>query len=248
MINQILNGDCLELMKEIPDHSIDMIATDLPFGLTNRNDWDKEIDLNALWLQYKRVIKENGCVALNSIQPFTTKLINSNPEWFKLDYIWVKNKKTGFLNSSKRPLVQHESILLFYNKQPTYNPQKTTGHKPVNSYTKNNDGLTYGKTKKGFRGGGSVERYPSSVLTAFSVVNNDNPDKIHSSQKPISLVEYFIKTYSNEGGIVLDSCSGSGTTAIAALKNNRQFICIEKDPQIWQRSVERLEKFKKEKV
>ena len=179
---------------------------------------------------------------MNAAQPFTSLLICSNPKWFKYELIWHKNKSTGFLNAKKQPLRNHESIVVFYNKQPTYNPQKTTGHKPVNSYTKHtSDGSNYGATKLGITGGGSTERYPVSVLN-FSVVNNDSEEKYHPTQKPIDMCEYLIKTYSNVGDTILDNSMGSGTTGVAAKRLNRKFIGIEKDDNYYKIASDRITK------
>ena len=176
-------------------------------------------------------------------QPFTSALIMSNPKMFKYVWTWVKNKKTGFLNAKKQPLRQVEDIVVFYNKQPTYTPQKTQGHKPVNSLTKHtSDGSTMGKTKVGiFFGGGQTDRYPSNIL-AIPVVNNDNSngDKFHPTQKPVALMEYLIKTYTNEGETVLDFTMGSGTTGCACLNTKRSFIGIELDPEYFKIAEKRI--------
>jgi DNA modification methylase len=243
MIGEIWHGDCLELMRDIPDKSVDLILCDLPYEVTARQKWDVIIPFEPLWKSYNRIIKDDGAVVLFATEPFRTRLVYSNIDNFKYDLIWEKNKTTGFLNAKKQPLRKHESILVFYKKQPNYNPQKTTGHKPVNSY-KHKDGdrsLVYGKTKE-YSGGGSTERYPTSILT-FSVVNNDNPIKKHSAQKPVELMEYLIRTYTNEGDLVLDNCAGSGTTLVAAKNLNRQFIGIEKEKEYYDICVERIKKY-----
>lgn len=238
MINTIINGDCLDVMSNIPDKSIDMILCDLPYGST-QNHWDSIIPLEPLWDQYKRIIKDNGAIVLTAIQPFASQLICSNPKMFKLEIIWVKNKVSGYLNAKKMALKKHENILIFYNKQPTYNPQKTTGHKPVHAFTKTKNGTTYGKTQSGFSGGGSTERYPTSVLE-IPVVNNDNPNKIHPSQKPEELFNWLIKTYTNEGDLILDNCVGSGTTCVCAKQLNRNFIGIEANKEFYEASLKRI--------
>lgn len=240
MIQDIWHGDCLELMSDISDKSIDMILCDLPYAVTARQKWDVIIPFEPLWEHYNRIIKDNGAIVLFGAEPFRTKLIYSNMDQFRYDLIWEKNKTTGFLNAKKQPLRKHESILVFYKTPPTYNPQKTYGHSPVNSY-QHKDGetsLVYGKTKK-HSGGGSTERYPTSILS-FPVVNNDDPAKKHSAQKPVALLEYLIKTYTNEGELVLDNCVGSGSTLVAAKNLNRQFIGIEKDEEFYNICVERL--------
>src|SRR5581483_7773701 len=162
-LNTITHGDCLEVMKNIPDKSIDLILCDPPYGITN-NPNDVIIPCDKLWEQYKRIIKDNAAILLMAVQPFATQLIYSNLDMFRYDLIWEKNKVTGFLNANKMPLRQHELILVFYKKPPVYNPQKSKGHKPVNSFTKHNDGTVYGKTKSGFKGGGQTDRFPTSVI------------------------------------------------------------------------------------
>jgi site-specific DNA-methyltransferase (adenine-specific) len=241
-LNTIIHGDCLKVMSELPKDCVDMILCDLPYGVTARNKWDVVIPFEPLWEQYTRVAKQNAAVVLTATQPFASQLIVSNPKLFRYDLIWEKNKKTGFLNAKKMPLRAHECILVFYRSLPIYNPQKTTGHKPVNSYTKHtSDGLNYGETKRGISGGGQTDRYPISVLR-FPVVNNDSEDKFHSTQKPVELFEYLIRTYTDERMVVLDNCIGSGTTAIAALKTNRQYIGIEIEEEYCRITKDRINK------
>ncbi|TNU64888.1 site-specific DNA-methyltransferase [Bacillus velezensis] len=229
-------------MNRVPDKSIDLIICDLPYGVTNQNKWDEILPLDELWKQYKRVIKDNGAIVLTAVKPFSSLLIASNPKMYRYDIIWEKNKSTGFLNAKKMPLRSYEEILVFYKKLPTYNPQKTTGHKPANTYTKHtSDGTNYGETKSGISGGGQTDRYPTSVWR-IPVMNNDDPKKFHPTQKPVELYEKIIKTYSNEGDTVLDNCSGAGTAAIACINTNRNYICFEwnKDnpDQYYERSLE----------
>lgn len=240
LVNKVILGDCLEVMLEIPNESIDMILCDLPYGKTSRNKWDIVISFDELWKQYKRIIKNSGAIVLTCMEPFTSQLIVSNIEMFRHDLIWIKNRKTGFLNAKKMPLRQHENILVFYKSLPVYNPQKTQGHKPVNSFTKHSsDGTNYGETKLEFKGGGQTDRYPSSIVN-IKCVDNDSKQRIHPTQKPVELFEYLIKTYSNEGMIVLDNCIGSGTTAIACLHLKRNFIGIEKDEKYFDKCLERI--------
>lgn len=230
MTIKLLQGDCLELMKTLPDKSIHAIITDPPYG-TTACKWDSVIPFEPMWEQLKRIIKPNGAIVLFGSQPFTSALIMSNPKMFKYTWTWVKNKKTGFLNAKKQPLKQVEDIIVFYIKQPTYTPQKTQGHKPVNSFTKHtSDGSTVGKTKIGISGGGQTDRYPANILS-IPVVNNDNSngDKFHPTQKPVALLEYLIKTYTNEGETVLDFTAGSGTTGVAAINTNRNSVLIERE-------------------
>lgn len=217
--------DCLEGMALIPDESIDMILCDLPYG-TTQNKWDSVINLDLLWKQYNRVIKHNGAIVLTAQTPFDKILGCSNLKMLKYEWIWEKTTATGHLNAKKMPMKAHENVLVFYKKLPVYNPQKTDGHRPMNSYTKKHDGTNYGQTKAGISGGGSTERYPRSVQI-FST--DKQKEAYHPTQKPVALFEYLIRTYTNEGDIVLDNCMGSGTTAVAALKNHRKFIGFETD-------------------
>lgn len=227
----LMHGDCLERMKEIPDGSTDMVLADIPYGSTNCA-WDSILDLSSMWDQLNRVIKSNGAIVLTAQTPFDKLLGVSNIGSLKYEWIWEKTCATGHLNAKKMPMKSHENILVFYNKLPTYNPQKTTGHKPANSYTKrhNADGEIYGKTIS-VSGGGQVDRYPRSVLTFKSDKQKIN---IHPTQKPVALMEYMINTYTNEGDTVLDFTMGSGTTGVAAKKLNRKFIGIELDDKYFE--------------
>jgi DNA modification methylase len=240
-VDKIILGDCLDLMKKIPDGVVDMVLTDLPYQVTSRNSWDVIIPFEPMWELIGRVAKENAALIFTATQPFASQLIMSNPKWFKFDLIWRKNKVHGHLNAKKMPLRNHEQILVFYRKQPTYNPQKTTGHKPVNSYTHHVDSSNYGATRYGFSGGGSTERYPVSVLD-FPVLNNDSPERIHPTQKPVQLFEWLIRTYTNEGEVILDPCIGSGTTFVAAKNLGRRCIGIEKNENYHKLANERIAK------
>ena len=231
-VNKTYNADCLEIMKTFPDGSIDMVFCDLPYG-TTRNPWDTIIPLDELWQEYKRVVKEDGAIVLTSQSPFDKVLACSNLDMFKYEWIWEKNKATGHLNAKKMPMKAHENILIFYRKLPTYNAQKTTGHMPVHE-VKPKDNIpkpdvlrNYGHMDQRLGNDGTQTwRWPRDVLE-FPVVNNDDPLKWHPTQKPVKMIEYFIKTYSNEGDVVLDNCMGSGSTCVACLGTNRQYIGIE---------------------
>lgn len=229
MIQNMLHGDCLELMKDIPDGSIDMILCDLPYGITGCK-WDIIIPFDKLWEQYERIIKYNGAIVLTASQPFTSALVMSNQKMFRYEWIYEKNHATGHLQSKKNPMKAHENILIFYKKLPNYNPQKTHNHKTANKYTKKvsvqNKTEMYGKLSKEVMTGGNTDRYPRSVLYFQS---DKNKSSLHPTQKPVALFEYLIKTYTNENDLVLDNCAGSGTTAIACLNTNRQFIVMEKE-------------------
>lgn len=220
-INKIHQGDCLGLMKEIPDKSVDMILCDLPYG-TTRNKWDSVIDLTLLWKEYERIIKDNGAILLFAQVPFNVVLGNSNLKLLKYEWIWEKDSGTGFLNSKKMPLKIHENILVFYKKPPCYNPQMRTGFKPY-EIKKGHHGSNYG-SDKGAITKSNGERYPISLIQY-----KRDKEKIHPTQKPIALLEYLIKTYTNENDLVLDNCMGSGSTGVAAINTNRNFIGIEKD-------------------
>lgn len=239
-LNKIHNEDCFgeSGMNLIPNESIDMIFCDLPYG-TTQCKWDSVLDLNLLWNHYKRVIKENGAIVLFAQTPFDKVLGASNLQMLKYEWIWEKNKATGHLNSKRMPMKSHENILVFYKKLPTYNPQMTEGHKPMNYAKNHHNSSVYSTGKSTVNQGGSTSRYPRDVLR-FPVINNDDPGKFHQTQKPIELCEYMIKTYTNEGEIVLDNCSGSGVVAEACINLDRNFICFEKDSGYWGKSVERI--------
>jgi site-specific DNA-methyltransferase (adenine-specific) len=229
----LMQGDCLERMKEIPDSSVDMILADPPYGTTNCK-WDSVIPLELMWEQLNRIIKSNGAIVLTAQTPFDKVLGCSNLSMLKYEWIWEKTQATGFLNAKKAPMKAHENILVFYKKQPIYNFQKTENHKPMNSYTKKaevqNKTSVYGKVKEDVSGGGDTTRYPRSVLVFSSDKQKTKLDgTIHPTQKPVALMEYLVKTYTNEGETVLDFCMGSGTTGVACAKNNRNFIGIELD-------------------
>lgn len=223
MINLML-GDCLERMKEIPDKSVDMVLADPPYGTTACR-WDSTLDLDAMWLQLLRITKPTSAIVLTAQTPFDKVLGHSNLEMLRYEWIWHKPSATGHLNAKKMPLKAHENILVFYKKLPTYNAQKTTGHKPVNTYTKKNDsdGDCYGKTVS-VSGGGSTNRYPRSVLTISS---DTQTSKLHPVQKPLELMEYLVMTYTNRGDVILDFTMGSGTTGVASVGLERSFIGIE---------------------
>jgi len=244
-LNRIYNEDCLEGMKRIPDKSIDMILCDLPYG-TTACKWDTIIPFEPLWEQYKRIIKDNGAIVLTASQPFTSALIMSNMKMFKYEWIWEKTQATGHLDAKRKPMKAHENILVFYNKQPIYNFQKTQGHKRKVSLarhkekTEKNQAEIYHKADK-FTDYDTTERYPRSVLVFPS---DKQKCSLHPTQKPVALMEYLIKTYTNEGDTVLDNCMGSGTTGVACKNLNRNFIGIELDETYFQIAKERIENHK----
>jgi DNA modification methylase len=243
----LFNGDCLEILETLSDKSIDMVFCDLPYG-TTRNSWDSLIDLDKLWNQYNRVVKDNGAVVLTAANPFDKVLAMSNLKYFKYDWIWEKNKGTGHLNAKKLPLKAHEYVLVFYKKMPTYNPQFTYGHKPMNAVKQKKNMPKLDKLRNyGYveslsgNPGGSTRRYPRSVIK-IPVINNDSSDKWHPTQKPFELAEYFIKTYSNEGDVILDNTMGSGSTGIACINTNRKFIGIEMNREYFDKSKKWIKK------
>lgn len=241
MDNKLYHGDCLELMKDIPDGSVDMILCDLPYG-TTKCKWDTIIPFDLLWKQYERVVKDHGAIVLFAQTPFDKVLGCSNLKLLRYEWIWEKTQATGHLNAKKMPMKAHENILVFYKKLPVYNPQKTTGHQPIHSYTKyistQNNTELYGYMGKEISGGGETERFPRSVITFAS---DKQTCCLHPTQKPVALLEYLIRTYTNEGDTVLDSCMGSGSTGVACVNTNRNFIGIELDESYFNIAKTRIE-------
>lgn len=236
-IDKIYLGDCIELMKEIPDRSIDCIICDLPYG-TTACAWDNVIPFDKLWEQYKRIAKPNAPIVLFGNEPFSTFLRISNIKNWKYDWIWDKKMKGGFLNAKKRPLKQYEIISVFSYGNCVYNPQMTKGlFRNKSSYNKrdgNGDGV-YGK----FR---NIETendiyYPSNIL---EYSNAAQKGKMHPTQKPVELIRYLIRTYTNEGDLILDNCIGSGTTAVAAIKEKRHFIGMELNKEYYDIACKRV--------
>lgn len=235
-MTNLMLGDCLVRMKEIPDGSVDMILTDPPYG-TTKCKWDSVIPLELMWEQIRRIVKPSGAILLMAQTPFDKVLGASNLKMLRYEWIWEKPTATGHLNANKMPMKAHENILVFYSKLPKYMPQKTTGHSPVNNYTKRHgDGECYGNTVE-VSGGGNTDRHPRSV----QVFKSDKQlTKLHPTQKPLALMEYFINTYSNKGETVLDFSMGSGTTGLAAKKLKRSFIGIELDENYFKTAKERI--------
>lgn len=216
-------GDCLELMTCIPDKSIDLILCDLPYG-TTQNKWDTVIPFDELWGHYVRISR--GAIVLTAAQPFTSALIMSNAKSFKYTWVWDKANSTGFLNAKKQPLRRTEDVVVFYDTQPTYNPQMEVRGRPrkKGGYIRKDGSDNYGS----FRSVESVsnEYYPTNLI---KISNANRSEKCHPTQKPVALMEYLIKTYTNEGDTVLDNCMGSGTTGVACANTNRKFIGMELD-------------------
>ena len=231
---QLVNGDCLEEMKKIPDGSIDMVLTDPPYG-TTQNKWDSVIDLNLMWTELNRIVKDDGAVVMTAQQPFTSHLIMSNPKNFKYCWTWVKEAGTGFLNAKKYPLKDNEDVVVFCRKPHIYNPQMREG-KP---YTCKKGGGTdnYNKdSKENIVTKNNGNRYP---LTTIHFARDKG--KVHPTQKPVALMEYLIKTYTNDNETVLDFTMGSGTTGVACKNLNRDFIGIELDKTYFNIAKERID-------
>lgn len=235
----LINGECLAEMAKLPAASVDLILCDLPYG-TTQNKWDSVIPLDQLWAQYWRIAKPNAAVVLTATQPFSSALVTSDLRRFKYEWIWRKSRVTGVLNAKRQPLRQHEVVLVFYRDQPTYNPQgiedcsKRTGTGNVAGKASANYGAItqtadnrYLQTQTG---------YPRSVLDIPSVGGGT----VHPTQKPVALMEYLIRTYTNPGDLVLDNTMGSGTTGVAAVNTGRRFIGIERDPNYFQIAQERI--------
>ena len=240
----LFQGDCLEVMPQIPEESIDFICCDLPYGTTSIK-WDEVLDFDKMWEQYDRIIKPKGVIVLFGSQPFSAQLICSKLDWFRYELVWNKNKCGSPGLAKKRPMKTHENILVFYkNAGGTYNPQMEVGD-PYKRKSKNPEGYVgrkndhgYGmKPRKEFENKGT--RYPKSILNISRDFSAQQ--QVHPTQKPVPLLEWLVKTYSNEGETVLDNCMGSGSTGIACVNTNRNFIGIESDPEYFKLCEERIQ-------
>ena len=241
---KLYKGDCLEVMDKliVEGVKVDAIICDLPYG-TTQNKWDSVLPLDLLWKQYERIIKDNGMICLTSAEPFTSTLITSNKKLFKYDLIWDKKLSSGFLNAKRMPLRRHEQILCFYKKLPTYNPEMVIRGKVRKKGITTETGKhtsNYGKFKNSVVE--NNEYYPTSII---EISNANRKDKQHPTEKPIELMEYLVKTYTNENEIVLDNTFGSCSTGIACLNTNRKFIGIEMDDNYFSIGVERIKKHEK---
>jgi DNA modification methylase len=237
---RVINGDCLEVMKLIPDGIIDMVLCDLPYG-TTACKWDTIIPFDALWKEYERLIKPNGAILLFGQEPFSSSMRLSNIKDYKFDIIWNKKFASNFAQAKKRPMNIQENICVFYKKQPTYNPNMTKRDKPI----KATSGSTFSEVSmvKNFN---SIEnkvydfKYPESIVLFPRILGTSKEKTGHPTQKPVSLFEYLIKTYTNEGDLVLDNTAGSGTTGIACINTNRKYILIEKEEKYFDIINERI--------
>lgn len=234
LINKVIYGDCLEIMEQIDDCSVDMILCDLPYGMTN-NRWDSEIPLDRLWDQCERIIKQNRAMVFTASNPFTASLIVSNKKLFRYEWIWQKTVGSNQMNTSFGPLKAHESVLIFSKGRPLYNPQLTEG-KPYTQERSGFDRGTYGE-QEGWKTENNGTRHPKSVV----VIANPRIKGGYPTQKPVALFKYFVLTYSNEGDVVLDCTCGSGTTAEACINTGRKFICIDNNRDAVNRTRRRIE-------
>lgn len=227
-INNVYEGDCLEIMKQLPDNSIDMVLCDLPYG-TTQNKWDSVIPLDELWKQYRRVVKDNGAIVLTSQGMFTAELMLSNPSMFKYKWVWEKSKSTNFLNAKKQPLRKYEDVCVFYKKQPIYHPQMIEGEPYDKGVRKNQLSGSYGDFLP-VHVQSDGKRYPTDIIY-FKTAESEGK-VYHPTQKPIELGRYFVRTYTEPGAVVLDNTSGSGSFLVAALLEGRNFIGIEKNEDV----------------
>lgn len=227
-INTVHQGDCIEVMSNIPDNSIDMVLCDLPYG-TTQNKWDSVIPLDELWKQYRRIVKPNGAIVLTSQGLFTAYLIVSAADIFKYKIVWEKSKPTNFLNAKKQPLRKHEDICVFYKNQPTYHPQMSKGVPYDKGYRKNQLSGSYGDFDP-VHVKSDGDRYPTDVVY-FKTAESEG-EVVHPTQKPVELGRYLIKTFSNPGDVVLDNTCGSGSFLVSALLEGRNFIGIEKNKDV----------------
>lgn len=228
VLNNVIQGDCLKVMSQMPKGCVDMILCDLPYG-TTQNKWDSVIQLDQLWEEYKRVVKPNGAIVLTSLGLFTAQLMLSQPKLFKYRWIWQKSKATNFLNAKKQPLRKFEDICVFYRKQPTYHPQMVEGEPYDKGIRKNQLSGSYGDFQPAHVHSNGL-RYPTDILY-FKTAESEG-DVWHPTQKPVELGRYLIRTYTNPGDVVLDNTCGSGSFLVAALKEGRNFIGIEKNENV----------------
>ena len=235
-VNRVIEGDCIEVMRHLPNGCINMVLCDLPYG-TTQNKWDSIVPLDELWAEYKRIVKPNGAIVLTSQGLFTAMLIMSQPKMFKYKWVWEKSKPTNFLNAKKQPLRKHEDVCVFYQRQPVYNPQMTEGEPYDKGVRKNQLSGSYGDFLP-VHVHSDGKRYPTDVVY-FKTAESEG-EVIHATQKPVELGRYFVRTYSRPGDLILDNTSGSGSFLVAALMEGRNFLGIEKNAD--------SELFKNEKI
>lgn len=228
--NSVFEGDCLDVMKKIPNGVVDMVLCDLPYG-TTQNAWDSVIDLDRLWAEYKRIVKSDGVVVLTGQNIFTAKLIVSNEEWFKYKIVWEKSKSTNFLNAKKQPLRKHEDICVFYGQQPVYHPQMTPGTPYDKGIRKNQLSGSYG-TFSPAHVKSTGERYPSDIIYFKTAESESERTVWHPTQKPVELGRYLVRTYTNPGDLVLDNACGSGSFLLSAYLEGRDFCGIEMNEEV----------------
>ena len=236
VVNSVIEGDCIEVMRYLPNGCIDMVLCDLPYG-TTQNKWDSIVPLDELWAEYKRIVKPNGAIVLTSQGLFTAMLIMSQPKMFKYKWVWEKSKPTNFLNAKKQPLRKHEDVCVFYQRLPVYNPQMTEGEPYDKGVRKNQLSGSYGDFLP-VHVHSDGKRYPTDVVY-FKTAESEG-EVIHATQKPVELGRYFVRTYSRPGDLILDNTSGSGSFLVAALTEGRNFLGIEKNAD--------SELFKNEKI
>lgn len=229
-------GDCFDILPTIPSGTVDLVLADLPYG-TTQNKWDVRMQLEVLWSHYRRVAKSSAAIVLTSAQPFTTLLAASNLEEFRYTYAWIKNRKTGNLNAKRRPMIGHEDICVFYREQPTFNVQLKSPKYKLRKGSAISKTTNYGNVV----GDAYVKPDYDGMVTADSVLEFDCETGLHPTQKPVSLMEYLILSYTNPGDIVMDNCMGSGTAGVASMKNGRGFIGIERDETYFELARDRIE-------
>lgn len=239
-MTRLVHGDCLgsKGLPSVESHSVDMILCDLPYGKTS-NRWDSPLDLGLLWKEYERVTTQRAAIVLFAMGDFVATLITSNRKLFRYDLIWEKSTPTGFLNANRMPLRCHETILVFYKSLPSYNPQKTYGHprKVSTAAHKRNSKKTSDYGKHGLSSYDSTNRFPRSVI---HFPTDKQKSALHPTQKPVELCSYLIRTFTNEGDLVLDNCFGSGTTAVSCVREKRNFVGFEKDYRLYRAACRRV--------
>lgn len=237
-MEELLHGDCLAILPTLPAQSVDLILVDLPYQKLHAQ-WDKLLPMDVLWAEYRRILKPSGVVVLTAVQPFTSLLICSNLAWYRYNWVWQKNKGTGFLDAKKRPLRDHEDIAVFSPHEPTYHPQMVYRPRIDRSGLKPTYSIHFNGPKTIANHGKLIEhQFPRTVL--YFPIEWDLKERIHPTQKPVALFEYLIRTYTQPGALVLDHCAGSMTTAIACLRTNRRYLCIEQDDEYFRKGSERV--------